>query len=145
MAYITQSQLEKRFASMQWWTDDAAAGSIDADIVSEIIAIAGGEIDFWAAQQYAVPLTLSDASTAVIIRTIAGDIAGYQLVSRVQAGSIPQTMQDLYDNAIEKLKLIAAGKVHLPGESQVEADKPGAGIVVLGDDPILTRESMDGL
>ena len=66
MAYVTQAQLEDRFASLQWWTDDLAAGAIEATIVATNIAAAEGQINGAAGQHYDLPLGLADANTAAI-------------------------------------------------------------------------------
>lgn len=145
MAYITQAQLEKRFASLRWWTDDAAAGSIDADVVTEHIAIATGKIDQAAMQQYSVPLGLSNASTAQAVREAAGAIAGYYLCGRVEGREVPANLRKMYEDALEWLKLLANGKVFLAGETAAEVSRPSGGLVVAGDDAVVTRETMDGL
>ncbi len=145
MSYITQEQLEARFAGLRWWTDDAAAGAIDGDIVAEAIALAGGKIDQAAMQQYSVPLTLTNSSTAAAVREAAGAIAGYYLCSRVQDREVPANMAAMYKDAIDWLEKLANGKVYLAGESTAEVARPAGGIVIAGGEAVVTRESMGGL
>ena len=145
MAYLTQTELEQRFASLQWWTDDAAAGSIDAAIVAEMIGLAEAEIDSAAGQQYQTPLTLGNATTAAIIKERAGTLAGYKLATRRREVDAADALRLDYEDVQEWLDELKAGKVHLADESAIEAPKPGGGIVLAGGEAIVTRDTMDGL
>lgn len=141
--YITQTQVERRAAGVRWWTDDSAAGTTSATIVTEAIQAAEGEIDAAAMQQYAVPLALSDASTERVIRNVAGSIAVYKLASRVPP--VPDDIERAYTAAMTWLKDLAAGKFGLPGETAVDPGRPTGAPVIAGDPIILTRDEMDGL
>lgn len=145
MAYITQAQLEARYASLRWWTDDAAAGAIDGEIVAEAIALAGGKIDQAAMQQYSVPLALGNSSTAAAVREAAGAIAGYILCSRNETRDVPANLREQYKDALAWLQTIASGKAYLAGESAAEIERPSGSPVFAGDAAVITRESMDGL
>lgn len=146
MAYITQTQLEARYGAgdLKAWTDDDASGSIDATVVAQAIADADAQIDAAAAQHYTTPLSLGNATTTAVVRMHAGSIAGYLLASRRPA-NVPENLRAQYDDALAWLKDLAAGKVHLPGENAVAANKPTGGIVVAGGTAVITRATMDGL
>lgn len=145
MAYVTQSDLEKRFALLRWWTDDAAAGAISATIVVEAIALAAAEIDAAASQQYSTPLAATHATTAALLRDKAGTIAGYKLATRRRELDSAEALRTDYEDALKWLKELAAGRVHLPGETAVLAAKPAGGIIVAGGTKVVDRETMDGL
>ncbi len=145
MAYVTQAQLTKRFASVKWWTDDDASGAVDADIVTEAIALAAAEIDAAASQHFTTPLALGNATTAAIIKDRAGTVAGYKLATRRHELSPDDPLALEFERVREWLKELAAGNVRLAGEAVISADKPGGGIVLAGGDAVVTRETMDGL
>ena len=145
MAYVTQTELEKRYAKLRWWTDDAAAGSIDASIVTEAIGLAEAEINAAAGQQYTVPLALGDATTAAVIRDKAGTIAGYKLATRRHEMDTADALRLDFEDVQRWLRELAAGKVYLAGETAHSLPKPAGGIVVAGSDAVVTRDTMDGL
>jgi len=146
MAYVTQAQLEDRFGagSLKDWTDDAAAGAIDTDVVASVIAETDGLINEAASQHYTTPLTLGNTGVAAAVRLHAGSIAGYLLASR-RPDDVPENLRTMYEDARRWLDLLRAGQVYLAGEVAVSADKPAGGIVVRGGTRIVSRDSMDGL
>jgi phage gp36-like protein len=143
MSYITQTQLEARFASLKWWTDDAAAGAIDAAIVAAQITAAEGAINGAAGQHYALPLSLSTPETAATVALHAGTIAGYLLASRKSA--VDDNLRAMYEDTLKWLKELAAGRVSLAGESATSVPTPGGGIIIAGGTTLVDRTSMDGL
>lgn len=145
MAYITQTQLAQRYASVQWWTDDAAAGAIDGDIVTEMIALASAEIDAAAGQHYTVPLALGNSTTAAIIRDRCGALAGYKLATRRREVDAADALRLDYEDAQKWLRELAAGKVVLAGETANSVDQPAGGVVFGGGSKLIDRDSMDGL
>lgn len=147
MAYLTQADLSTRFASLQWWTDDDAAGAIDADIVTEMIALATAEIDAAAGQHYETPLTLdSTTSTPAIIRDKAGTIAGYKLATRRREVDPADALRLDYEDVQKWLEKLAAGKVYLAGETAISSSPPsGQPVFVSTAAAAVTRESMQGL
>lgn len=144
MAYLTSQNVTDRFAHVKAWTDDNLDGTIDSSLITEAISLAEGAIDRYAAQQYAVPLALTNSSVAKMIKDAAGAVAGYRLASRIWE-TVPENLKQEYDTAIAWLETVAAGKVYLPGESPASAPKPSGGIIIGGADAIVTRETMDGL
>ncbi|MBW7907195.1 MAG: DUF1320 domain-containing protein [Phycisphaerae bacterium] len=131
MLYVTQEQLEARYAGLAWWTDRSASGAIDADVVAEAIRLACGEIDSHAARQYAVPLKLAHPATARLVSMYAGSIAGYRLAQGARADNIPETLRNDYEDALAWLRDLAAGKLTLDGED-AGAAPPSGGIVLHG-------------
>jgi len=144
MSYVTQSDLTARFSRLQLWTDDAAAGAVNATVVAECIALADGEINGALAQQYTLPLRLADANTAALLRDVAGALAGYKLASRIWE-TIPENLRKQYEDAQSWLALVRQGKVALGGESPAAIAKPAGGIVVAGGSAVIDRLTMDGL
>lgn len=145
MAYVTQADLEKRYASMRWWTDDAAAGSVNAAIVTECITLAEGKVNQAAMQHYAVPLTLGNSAVAAAVKEVTGAIAGYYLASRVAPDNVPDNLREQYDDALAWLKELKEGKLHLEGETLAAVNRPSGLPVVLGEEIRVTRETMKGL
>ena len=143
MPYVTQSELEQRDARLKAWTDDDAVGAIDAAIVSEAIDNASAEIDAAASQQYQTPLGLGNATTARIVKDRTGAIAIYKIASRV--GGVDDNLRMQYEDALRWLERLRDGKVALAGESKIEADKPGGGIVLGGSAVVVDRSTLDGL
>ena len=145
MAYCTQTDVTNRFSQAKWWSDQAQAGAIDAAIVAANIGFAAGEINRYVGQQYDVPLTLSDAGTASMISDAATLLTGWKLASRVNDRDALAAMDAAYKDLMSWLREIAAGKVKLKGETITSAESPTGGVVVAGDEVVVTRESMSGL
>ena len=145
MAYVTQSDLAKRTPSLKWWTDDAAAGAVDSDVVTECIALADARVDRYAGQHYQIPLSLGNSATARIVRDVSGSIALYILATRTAPGNVPDNLRADYEDALKWLESLQDGKVYPDGETQRSATKPSGGPVVLGDSVTITAESMNGL
>lgn len=145
MSYIAQANLENAFGTgdLKAWTDDDASGTIDAAKVAEAIAAAEGQIDGAAGQHYTVPLSLSNASTAALVRGQACILAGYKLASR--RPNVMDSLRKNYEDALAWLKDLADGGVALPGENPSSAARPAGGIVVAGEAAVIDRTKMDGL
>jgi len=144
MAYCTQQNVEDRFASTKWWSDLDQDGSINASIVAAHIAFADGTINRYVAQQYAVPLTLSNTAVADMIRDAAVLLAGWKLAARVNDSDARAALRDDYDEIIDWLKMVAKGDITLPGETDAD-EQPAIGPIVTGDSVQVTRETTDGL
>ena len=147
MPYVTQAQLQDRFGAgdLKQWTDDDASGAVDASVVGSIIADVGAMIDAAASQHYTAPLSLGNATTAAVVRDMAGSLAGYRLATRRHADNVPENLRLLYDDALKWLQRLEQGKVSLAGETEISAPKPSGGIVVAGGSVVVDRDSMDGL
>lgn len=145
MAYCTQTDVTNRWSATKWWSDADADGSIDSTIVTAAIATADGEIDSWAAQQYAVPLSLGNATTARMIAAKSSFLAGYVLAGRVNDRDARDVMADEYKSVMAWLKQLAAGDIKLDGETATATDAVSGRPVFAGDSAIFTRDEMDGL
>ena len=95
MPYVTQAQLQDRFGAgdLKQWTDDDASGAVDASVVGSIIADVGAMIDAAASQHYTAPLSLGNATTAAVVRDMAGSLAGYRLATRRHADNVPENLR----------------------------------------------------
>jgi phage gp36-like protein len=144
--YVTQAELEERFGSgdIKSWTDDDASGAIDAAVVTRIITDVSALIDAAAAQHYATPLTLGNATTAAVVKDVAGSLAGYRLAAR-RAGVVPEALRKLYDDALAWLKDLRDGKVGLADETATAVTRPAGGIIVAGGSKLVDRDTMEGL
>ncbi len=116
MPYSTQSDILKRISSDELAQLSSETDTIDADVVTEMIATADAEIDSYVAVRYAVPLP----APPKFISTVSVSIALYRLFERrsQRLGGIPQAVKDGYENAKSILKQISQG--HL----SVGADPP---------------------
>jgi len=114
--YATNAELKARFqddAEVAFLTDTGASGTPDETVLTEVIDHAEAVINSYAARQYKIPLAVSsDTGFAAMMRSVTLDIAQYFLVGRGNA--ITTAKQQLYDQAIDWLDKVAAGKVALP-------------------------------
>jgi len=85
MAYSTQADILEQLseAHLIQLTDDAGAGTVDADVVSRAIADADAEIDSYCATKYDTPFTTVPA----VIRKLSVDMAIYNVYARRMAAS----------------------------------------------------------
>ncbi len=114
MPYVTQQQLIDRFgeAELVQLTDRENIGSIDAVVLTQVIADADAEIDGYLAGRYQLPI----ATVPGILRLYAGDIVRYRLYDNGATDEVRRR----YEDAMKFLKLAAEGKVRLG------ADEPAA-------------------
>ena len=95
-------------------------------------------------QRYVVPLLLTDANTAAMVKALLLDVICYRLYARRMP--IPEDAAIAYKAAIGRAEKIGAGTIGLVGEVQVGAAPAGAGtITVEATERILSRETMNGL
>ncbi len=111
MAYSTQTDILKRISSAELAQLTSENDTIDASVVTEMIAAADGEIDSYVAVRYAVPL----ASPPALIKTCSVSIALYRLFERRanRLGGINDAIKAAYDNALKSLNAISLGKISL--------------------------------
>ncbi|RJX20295.1 MAG: DUF1320 domain-containing protein [Desulfobulbus sp.] len=105
-------------------TDDADAGTTDADVVATALAAASVEIDGYLGGRYALPL----ASPPAVLTKLAVDIGGWLLHVRRDVAA-PAHWQARHDNAIKFLEKIATGKISLGADDPAgtgAADRPAA-------------------
>lgn len=121
MAYCIQSDLLEQIDEdkLIQLTDDADAGTVDADVVTRAIADADAEIDSYCGSRYDVPFTTVPA----IIRKTSVDIAIYNLYARRKGP--PDDRQKRYDNAVRFLRDVSRGLVSLGADAPSTDDDSG--------------------
>jgi len=112
--YCTQQDLIDRFGNDELIeiSDHENTGSINVVVVQNAITDAGSEIDGYLAGRYSLPLT--DAPP--VLNKICCDMARYNLYDE----GATEAIEKRYDNAVEFLKMAAAGKVSLGVSSGTE-------------------------
>lgn len=122
-AYCSVAQLTARFASnieAAYATDNEAAGVISSTVAAECIGTAEGEINSYLSVRYRTPLSateLADTSVAELMLGVTLDIAEFHVLNR--APDVPEQKEKQYERRIEWLKMVAAGKVTIPGAVEV--------------------------
>lgn len=144
MSYISQTELENRYASVRFWADRDQDGTADTSVIARAIADAEAEVNLAVGQQYALPLTLSDANTQAMIKNACLVLAGFKLASGSNDAASAASIETEYRAVQDWLKRVAAGAVKLLGESVTGATSPSGAPIVVGDTGLLTRDSMDG-
>lgn len=139
MAYSTLADLLLAIpeATLIQLTDDAAAGEVNENAVSEAIATADSEIDGWCQSRYEVSFTDPPA----LIKKLSVDLAIYNLYSR-WSEVIPETRTDRYKNAQRILEKIATGAITL-GSAAAAGETSGAEF--MADDRLFTRTKLKGM
>jgi phage gp36-like protein len=125
MAYATQDDLVPRRLTEQTLgqlTDDSGKDTINADVVTQVLTEASATVDSYVRLRYAVPLQPSEQ-----IKGLTLDIAVYLLYSRRDRISV--AVQTRYDNAIQFLRDVGAGKAGLDQPTGA-ADQTSGGPVV---------------
>lgn len=109
MTYATQADMQTALGDDELiqLTDraDPPVGAIDATVLTRALEAADGEIDSYLAARYSLPL----ASTPVILRDCAVDIARYRLHDR----GLPDLVKDAYKDRIAWLRDVAKGTASL--------------------------------
>lgn len=114
MSYATLTHLIDRFGEKEL-TELAGRSDIceiDPEPVARALEDADSEINGYLAVRYSVPVQILPSLTVpgVVVR-LACDMARYRLY--LYAGSVPESVQTAYDNAIKLLRDLAAGKADL--------------------------------
>lgn len=116
MSYCTQQNLIDRFGAAEIIqltdrpdrADPLNAGSIDVSVLNQAIADADAEINAHLTS-YPLPLSVVPAN---LVR-IACDIARYYLYE----DQMTDTVRQRYENALQYLQAVAAGKIPLPPDA----------------------------
>ena len=146
MAYVTQAMLEDRIGSAELvrLTDDSGAGSVDADNLTRAITEGEADILAYLGQKYEMPLTLTNATTATVVRTKLLDCVEWRLHGRRQP--VPADIDANRKLAMAWAQAIAAGKIGLPGETPLGESPADAGrIVIDATARVVDRDSTKGL
>ena len=142
MSYCTLTDLEKLIpeAIIIQLTDDENLGAVNTSRVSEAIAQAGAEIDFYCGGRVTVPF----ATAPDIIKKMSVDLAIYNLYSR-RVEEIPATRADRYKNAIRQLEGIASGKTSIEALTKsTDSENEGANTNLTFEDRIFTKDKLSG-
>jgi phage gp36-like protein len=140
MPYATQSDLEERFgaAELVMLTDrsEPPTGAADAAVVTRALADADAEINAYLSARYPVPL--SPAPT-VLVR-IACDVARYFLYE----DRVTDLVRKRYEDALDLLKGIAAGKVSIGPDPDGAQPPVSGGASFSGQQRVFGRDTMGG-
>ena len=118
MAYATQSDLvplrltQKELVEL---TNDTRTGEVDPLVVDAALEEASGRVDSYCRNRYVTPLQPSGTLTGLTL-----DITVYLLFSRRRNVKLAETVRQRFEDAMQLLKDIAAGKANLdqPGTVQ---------------------------
>lgn len=119
-------------------TDDDNLGLADQTVLAQAMAAADAEIDFYCAGRYPLPFDPAPPMVAIV----AADLTIYHLYKRRQGA--PEEWQKSYDQAIKKLRDVAAGLGTLNPQSPAPATV-GQAAMIGGNDRLFTRDNQKGL
>lgn len=139
MAYSTKADIQKEISDEELigLTDDAGTGAIVDAPITAAIAKADALIDSYVGAVAEVPLT----TVPDVIKEHSKTIAIYFLYSRRSVA--PEIRKDNYDDAIQHLKDIAAGKAVLPPTTAADVTT-GAEASFTSATRRFTRDKMKG-
>jgi phage gp36-like protein len=147
MSIVTQAILEKRIpaAELIRLTDDAGSGVVNANVLAQAIADGEAEILVNVGQRYTLPLSLDNTMTASVVTAKCLACVVYMLyLHRDQV--VAEEVKAAHDAAVKWSEKIAAGGAGLLGESELAASPAaGGGMLIVGPESVITRESMNGL
>lgn len=155
MAYSTTTEMKARVGSNASTTapgdyeilTNRLGGTTGVDsVATEAIAYADGRINSYiAGAGYAAPIDSDDETVVALLRGFSLDIAVHHLwKNHPSRKTIPDRVQEAYDDAIDWLDQLAKGNVKLPSSVELE-ESPSAGIGVAhgGWTPQLTEDAME--
>jgi len=137
MAYSTQSDILEQlsFDELLGLTDDEQDESVNASVVTRVIADADAEIDAYCGKLYALPFS---AAPPILLK-LSVDMAIYNLYSR--RGLVPDFRDVRYRNALKLLANIAKGEVTLGVQPAPDPNSEQAA-QTSSNDRIFTRDTM---
>ena len=146
MQILTQAMIDNELGNLELirLTDDAHAGSIDADVLDQVASNAESKLLVYVAQKYTLPLGLTDANAARAVRAHCMAVCVYDLFVR-RDGAATEARTKAFDAAIAWAKDIAKGIVGLPGESEAGQVGGLGHIVIESEDAAFSKESLNGL
>ena len=103
---------------------------------------AEAEIDGIVGTRYAVPV--ESGAALPLLKAWAVTLAEELAWSRSGKGDLPKNVQTRAETVRANLRLIAAGKMLLPGASQNESSGGGSVVAIAGNDPVFGRDRMEG-
>lgn len=112
MAYITQEDLVDELGEeiLVQLTDDLNTGEVNAAVVSKAIDSAEGTFESYARTRYSLPVPVTP-----LVKSICIDLAVYHLQRKrsTYKEGVFEVKKTAYDEAVSKLKDIAAGRAAL--------------------------------
>lgn len=138
MHYANVNDMVSRFGETEMIhaSDRGATNQIDATVVGNAINDAVAVIDGHLAGRYALPLSTVPA----ILTRLCCDLARYYLDDL----TVPEKIQNNYDNAMNTLGDIAKGKMSLGLPRDTEAEQPGSDIEMQSAESVWSRSKSQG-
>lgn len=142
MAYCTQADILKMISSGELAQLTAETGATpDADVVSEVIAHADGEIDSYLAVRYALPVTPAPAR----LKTLSVTFSLYYLFSRRPKLGMPETVRNNYRDGVQFLRDVAGGKAEIPDAAGSELPGTESGVAEMTSaNRVFDRDKLGG-
>lgn len=143
--YLTSTQVIDRISSarMGQLTADSGETPVTARINEEIDR-AEGDVDSYLATQYSTPIDLAAfPKAAAVLESKTMAIAMYKLFGKREV--IPEDVVRDWENAIEWLKMVAAGELTLPADSPIPGSTASRGLTMVSNPANATRANMGGL
>ncbi|OBW98052.1 DUF1320 domain-containing protein [Gallibacterium anatis] len=122
--YITTERLIATFSRqilIQLSNDDSRATEIALPVIEMAIRFAEERIDAALRSRYPLPLQ----NTPTLIESHACALARYWLYARRPEMKMPETVKEVYQQAIKELEQIATGKLHLGVADAGDNQQPG--------------------
>lgn len=140
MSYAAQQDMVDRFGSREViaLTDRSNTGAIDATVLARGLSAADDEINAYLAARYTLPL----ASTPLIVRDFACDIARYRLCG----GEVTETQEvrDRYKDAIRFFEKVSKGEISLGLDGLQKATPKIGGVKVSAADRVFNAKGLAG-
>ena len=142
MAYATQNDLIPRRlteANVLQLTDDSNAGTINTQLVTDVLTEASGKVDSYCRMRYATPLQASEE-----VKGLTLDIAVYLLFLR--RGRVNDERKLAYDNAIAFLVNVSTGKATLdqPVNATPQSAAPTGGALATSVEEKFNDDNLEG-
>jgi len=147
MSIITQTNLADRLGAAELirLTDDAGSAAVNTAVMDRAIDEGEGEILNNLGQKYTLPLVLTDANSAAVVRAKCLDAVVYRLVVH-RDRVVDESLLAAYKAAVAWSERIATGALGLIGETLTgSSPAPGGAMLIVGGEQVIDRESMKGL
>lgn len=116
--YATETDLDNILSpfGVQVRTDDTDSGSTDESIISAVLTQASSDINFYLFQRYPLSTLAPGGTPLVWVEMACSFIAAKYLCMR-RGNPVPEQVEEKYQQVIEALRDIEAGKRQLPADS----------------------------
>lgn len=119
--------------------DDPSATTVNDIKLTEVLSSTDALINGYLGA-YVLPIT--DATALAVLNQPAADIARYKLECR---GEIREDVRKRYEDAIAYLKMVAEGRIALPGASLNDGNVAAAATVgTISSDRLFTKSTLSG-